>query len=370
MLKPYLIIVTFLLVLIILICLKIIFMEYSYSSMNSDIEYKMTNLKDVAKKAGVSTATVSRVINNENTVKPATKEKVLAAMATLNYRPNAAARRLAGGKSHVIGFMISEYRGPVFSHFLDEIENNLRLFDRHMVVASGRANEEKERESIQFLQNSDVDGLILYSEVLPDSELIKIAQQIPTVILNRHVDELASQCVWQDNTAGMEQILTHIHEQNFTNIALITGSLNKPDGYLRQKALIEKAKQLKIKFQAIEESDFTITSGYQAMQSILAKKLPLDAVLCANDESALGALKAISEAGLACPKDIALTGYDNIPSLEAASTNITTIELPIEDMCKETCKLIMNLVYGQNHVIKNRFTPKLIIRCSSEKNIT
>ncbi len=325
----------------------------------------MASLKDVAQKAGVSTATVSRVINDGASVKPHTKEKVLQAMAELSYRPNAAARRLAGGKSHVIGLMISEYRGPVFSHFLDEIENNLRIFNRHIVVTSGRADLKKERESINFLKSSDVDGLILYSEVMDDDELIEISAQIPTAILNRNIPSLAQNCVWQDNEAGMEQILLHLKGQNFKNIGLITGPLEKPDGYLRKKAILDKACILNMPITTIAESDFTIPSGYKAMQHILEQNHPLDAVICANDESALGALKALNEAGLSCPQDIALTGYDNIPSLEAGSIHMTTIELPIKAMSHEIAKLIMNLAYGHDHPIQNRFMPQLITRHSS-----
>ncbi len=325
----------------------------------------MTSLKDVAQKAGVSTATVSRVVNGENNVKPLTKEKVLKVMKKLNYRPNAAARRLAGGKSHVIGLMISEYIGPIFSRFLDETETNLRFFDRHMVVTSGQANLKMERESINFLKNSDIDGLILYTEVLSNEELIKISKQIPTAVLNRHIADISQNCVWQDNMAGMEQILIHLHAQGFKEIGLIVGPQNKPDGYLRKKAILQNAPLLNMNICAIAESDFTIPSGYKAMQHILAQNKKLDAVICANDETALGALKTMNEHGLSCPQDIALTGYDNIPSLEAASPRITTVELPVVSMSREVTRLIMNLTYSHNHKIQNHFTPKLIIRRSS-----
>ncbi len=330
----------------------------------------MAGLKDVAIKAGVSTATVSRVVNNDGSVKLATKEKVLQAMAQLNYRPNAAARRLAGGKSHVIGVMISDYKGLVFSQFLDEMESHLRHFDRHMVVSSGRADLKKEQDSINFLKSSHVDGLILYSEVLPDSTLIEISKQIPTAILNRHIPALAKQCIWQDNSTGIKRILTHIHEQNFKNIALITGSKSKPDGIERKQAALDMAKAYNMNIHEIIEGEFTISCGYKAMKKILEnteKAKKIEAIICANDETALGALKALGEAGFSCPQDFALTGYDNIPSLEAASTNITTIEMPIALMCREVTHLIMNLTYGHNHPIQNCFTPKLIIRRSSAR---
>ncbi len=328
----------------------------------------MTSLKDVAKKAGVSTATVSRVVNDDGHVKQTTKEKVQQAMAELSYRPNSAARRLAGGKSHVIGLMISDYKGLVFSQFLDELENNLRSFNRHMVVSSGRANLKIERDSIHFLKSSDVDGLILYSEVLPDSELIEISKQIPTAILNRNISAISNQCIWQDNAMGMEQILAHIHAQNFKDVAFITGPMSKPDGIERKASALHMARQYNMNIHAVIEGEFTISSGYSAMKQILEdaeKAKSIEAVICANDESALGALKALNEAELSCPYDFALTGYDNIPSLEAASTNITTAELPIKAMCKEVTNLIMNLTYGHDHPIQHRFTPKLITRRSS-----
>ncbi len=328
----------------------------------------MASLKDVAQKAGVSTATVSRVVNEDCKVKELTKEKVLKAMKELNYRPNAAARRLAGGKSHVIGFMISEYIGPIFSRFLNDVESNLRLFGRHMVVTSGRANLKMERESINFLKNSDVDGLILYTEVLANDELEEISGQIPTAILNRHIPAIPRNCVWQDNSTGMKQILTHLEAQNFKNIGLIAGPQHKPDGYLRKKAVLQIARQLNMNIQIIAESDFTIPSGYKAMQYILAQKKKPDVVICANDETALGALKAMNEHGLSCPQDIALTGYDNIPSLEAASPHMTTVELPVSLMSREITKLIMNLTYGHDYEIQNRFAPKLMT-CRSSMNL-
>ncbi len=327
----------------------------------------MSKLKDVADLANVSTATVSRVINGADSVKEPTKQKVLDAMAALHYQPNLAARRLAGGKSHVIGLMTSEFLGPVFSTFLDEIERNLKLNGKYMVVNTGHADVHNEIESLNFLMNAGVDGLILYSEAVDEATLVEVTQKIPTVILNRTVDVIAESCINQDNILGMQLIMEHLHESGFTEASYIFGDLNKPDGVLRKKGALIHAERLGIKTLYTAYSDFTTNSGYFAMKQMLAQEKRPKLVVCANDETALGALRAMNEQGLRCPDDIALTGYDNIVNLDAASTPITTVQLPVRRMSREAVKLIMNKTYNQHNPIQNMFKPELIIRDSSIK---
>ncbi|MFV0430934.1 MAG: LacI family DNA-binding transcriptional regulator [Alphaproteobacteria bacterium] len=328
----------------------------------------MSNLKDVAQMAGVSIATVSRVVNNESNVKEETKRRVFEAMSALRYYPNAAARQLVSGKSHVIGLMTPEFIGPIFSTYLDEVERSLRIHNKYMIANTGHAKVENEQDSLDFLIRSGVDGVILYSEAMDDKELLEVSKRIPTVILNRDVGVLKENCINQDNILGMKKIIEHVKQKGFTKASYIFGPQNKPDGVLRKKGILEAAKKFGIQSQYQIYSDFTIASGYKAMKEMLRQKQRPELVICANDETALGALKAMYEAGLRCPKDIAITGYDNIPSLEVASPAVTTIRLPVRRMSREAVKLIMNLTYGQENEVQHMFEPELIIRDSTLKS--
>lgn len=325
----------------------------------------MSKLKDVAKMAGVSTATVSRVINTSSNVKEETKKKVLEAMAALNYHPNMAARMLVSGKSQVIGFTASDYLGSVFPIFLDEIEQNLQQNNKYMIVNTGHGIAAKEKTSLEFLINSGVDGIIAYSEALDETTLIEISQRIPLAILNRTIDDLKDNCVTQDNRFGIYQIIEHLYHQGFTEASFIFGPQHKPDGRERKESALTYCQEFGIQPLYQMDGDFTFDTGYRQMKEMLGYAKRPKLVICGNDDTAMGALKAMNEAGLKCPQDIALTGYDDAPNLAIVSTPITTVRLPIRRMSREAVKLIMNLTYKQKFNVTHIFEPELIIRESS-----
>ena len=160
----------------------------------------MITIKEVSELAKVSQATVSRALNGHPTVKEANKIKVFEAIERLGYKPNAFARALASNRSNSIGMLVGSLDGPFYGPLMHNTEDTVRQKNMYLVVTSGQESKRKEEASISFLQSRQVDGLIIHSDMLSDEDLIVVSKQTPaTIILNRHIPELAKQCICIDN---------------------------------------------------------------------------------------------------------------------------------------------------------------------------
>lgn len=322
----------------------------------------MVSIKDVARLAGVSTATVSRVIHGSNTVKAESQKAVLNAMKELNYRPNLAARMLAGGKSHFIGLIIPEFHGPIFSKTLSITEAILRTYNYHVLATVGHGSYEQEIIAIENLLARNIDGLILFTDLLADQEVIELSETIPLVALNRHIQNIASNCVWQEAGAAIEVLVQYL-SSNYKKAHVISGPLHKFDGKDRLEAFISAAKSHNIELAKIAEGDFSFASSYQIMSDWIKQNNIPPLVMTGNDEMALGAIHACHDLGINHPDDILITGYDDIHHLEPMIMPVTTtLRAPIHEMAEAAANLIMNLTYQHDIPVIHKHIPKLIIR--------
>ena len=163
----------------------------------------MATIYEVSKLAGVSLATVSRVINNSGTVRPKTEQKVLSAIAELGYRPNSSAQSLASKKSNSVGVLIPELYGPFFGAMLSSIESELHKAGKRVIVTAGHSDESTESDCINFLLGSNCDALILHVYSVPDELMEELNNgPIPIVLLNNHFPQMAEKCIWLDNEDG------------------------------------------------------------------------------------------------------------------------------------------------------------------------
>ena len=331
----------------------------------------MATIYDVSVLAGVSLATVSRVMNKNAKVSDKTRKKVLDAMAELGYRPNAVAQSLASNRSNSIGILVSELKGQFYGAMLSGIESEFRDAGKHVIITAGHANEADEIDGIEFLIDRSCDALILHVEAVSDEYLVQLSKgAIPFVVINRNIDEIADNCISLDNEKGGYLATKALIEKGHKDIAYISGPMWKEDALERlaghKKALAEH--NLEFSEKLLVEGNYRQSGAVKGMNYLLGQDKKFTAAVCANDETASGAMTVCREHGLKIPDDISIVGYDNIIFAGHLYPKLTTIDYPIIEMGHMAAKLTLKNTYQvKNLPIKNLFDPKLITRDSVQK---
>ena len=326
----------------------------------------MATIYEVSKLAGVSLATVSRVINDSGKVTPKTREKVLAAIAELGYRPNSMAQSLASKRSNSVGILIPELHGPFFGVMLSNIEKELRDAGKRVIITAGHSDENKERDCIEFLLGSSCDALILHVYSVPHDYLVELNNgPVPIVVLNNYVPELADNCIYLDNEHGGYIATKALLERGHTDLAYISGPHWKFDSFKRltghKRAMQEFG--LEVNEQLIIEGDFEEASGRAAMQQLLSLGISFTGVVCANDEMAAGAIDIARKQGIGVPDDISVIGYDNVYFTNYLHPKLSSIGCRISEMGQMAARSVLKNTYGQTDLeIQNSFKPRLVLR--------
>src|SRR3954468_226985 len=327
----------------------------------------MANIYEVAELAGVSLATVSRVINPGAKVTDKTRQKVLDAMRQLGYRPNSIAQSLATRSSNSVGVLVSELHGPFFGAMLSAIEKTLKAAGKFVLVAASHNDECMEREAVRFLTCRNCDALIVHAERLPDKFLIEHDHDTtPLVVMNRRVRGLAEHCFSLNNELGGYLATQALVKRRHKRIAYISGPLDWVDAKHRlashKRALAEAG--LKFDQRLLHEGDYHETGGQDALTALFSKKIPFSAVVCANDEMAAGAMAAAHERGLELPRELSIVGFDDAPISRYVYPKLTTIHYPIADMAGMAARWVLKHVYEQEQDVQQAFEPKLVERDS------
>lgn len=310
-------------------------------------------------------------MNNSSKVSPKTREKVLAAMAELNYQPNSIAQSLASRRSNCVGVLVSELHGPIFGSLVSSIEQELRLAGKFTIFAVGHSDEAKEIEGINFLISRNCDALILHLEAVTDEYLRGLLDgDTPFVLINRDVDGLENNCITLDNEQGGYEATRHLLELGHREIAYISGPLTWGDASDRLVGHKKALTEYKVEFDPnlMVEGNFMVPSGYRAMQEIFERNVTFSAVVCANDEMAVGAMEVIREHGLSIPENLSVIGFDNVRWAPFLSPKLTSVNYPIREMGAMASRWIQKHVYDDNSVdIQTFFEPELVIRESTAR---
>jgi LacI family transcriptional regulator len=327
----------------------------------------MANIYEVAELAGVSLATVSRVINPGAKVSEKTRQKVLSAMQQLGYQPNSIAQSLATRSSNSVGVIVSELHGPFFGAMLSAIEQTLKGAGKFVLVAAGHSNEEQEREAVRFLVSRNCDALIVHCERLSDKFLVDHDhEKTPLVVMNRKVRGLADRCFSLNNELGGFLATQSLLKRKHKKIAYVSGPLDWVDARQRlaghKRALAEAG--VKFDDRLLCEGDYHETGGQDALTALLAKKIPFTALVCANDEMAAGAMAAAHERGLDLPRELSIVGYDDAPISRYVYPKLTTVHYPIADMGRMAARWVLKNVYEQEQPVQQVFEPVLVERDS------
>jgi len=325
----------------------------------------MSTITQVATLAGVSKATVSRVLSGTTPVKDETKLRVLEAVKTLSYSPNQAARSLASNKTYTIGLVASRIDTAYYGPAASGVEKALRGGDRHVIIASGNGSLEGERDAVDFLIKRQVDALVIITNFLSEEEISQINIRCPAFVLNQTFPGGDSHHISFNNFAGGEMATQYLIDKGHRKIATVTGPLWKHDAYQRYLGCQKTLQNADLPLHLQLEGNFSANSGMTHMRTILALEDRPTAVFFANDIMAMGALHVCAQQGIKVPEEIAIIGFDDLDMSKYYSPSITTIKLPLYDMAEATAYLLLNSVYGTHFPVKTTFYPELITRQSA-----
>ncbi len=284
-------------------------------------------IKDVARAAGVSVATVSRAMNGSDNVHPETRDRILQAAQQLRFVPSGAARSLITRRTDTIGALLPDLHGEYFSELIRGIDQAARARGLHLLVSSSHGDADEAAAALRAM-NGRVDGLLVMSPHVDADFLSRnLPGGVPAVLLNSGAEAAGHARFVIDNHGGARALTRHLVAAGRKRVAFISGPQGHDEAAERLRGYRDglKAGMKPIVF----DGDFTESSGWAAGRRIATSKPRPDAVFAANDMMAIGCLAALAEAGLAVPEDIALAGFDDIPIARYVSPTLTTIRVPI-----------------------------------------
>lgn len=320
----------------------------------------MVTLEDVAALAGVSRATVSRVVNGDTNVKTPTREKVERAVAQLGYTPNPAARALASSHSNTLGLVTTSYRGGFFGALMDFVQTEAESQGKQLLVTQGRSSAENEWRALQRLFSLRCDGVILHVRFLGDDQLRQLAdEQRAFVLLDRLVPGLEDRCVTFDHPLASRMATQQLIDAGHRRIACISGPSERVSSRLRLQGFEQAMQAAHIEPLACAEGVYDLESGYHCADQLLQLKTLPTAIYCCNEEMAIGALLAINEHRLRVPQDISLICYDSGERAPFVRPALTSVHFPISEMAQHATRLLIDPTTPALD-----FTPKIISRNS------
>lgn len=326
----------------------------------------MATIKQVAALARVSTATVSRVLNNSAYVEPATRERVEQAMRTLNYRRDMAAVALAKRSGNMLGLLTGNLADPFFARLARGVEAISRQHGFRLMVCSGSHQSELEQYGLEFLINQGCEAIVAHTTRLSDEQLLRYASHMPALIpINRYLPELAHRSVWLDNRAGTRAAVDHLVAQGHRQIGFITCDLPIADRQSRLEGYQQGMSQyhLEIKPGWVISKPFTEEGGERAAEHLLAECPEVTAVLTFNDVMAAGMMAHLRKCGRRLPEDLSIIGFDDILLARYLYPPLTTLHYPIETMAKRAAELaIARLKQQELGPGRHEFSPSLVIR--------
>ncbi|MBD8167458.1 HTH-type transcriptional regulator GalS [Erwinia persicina] len=328
----------------------------------------MITIRDVAREAGVSVATVSRVLNNSAAVTGDTRETVLKTVSRLGYRPNANAQALATQVSDTIGVVVMDVSDPFFGALVKAVDTVAQRLQKHVLINNSYHQAEKERHAIEVLIRQRCNALIVHAKALGDQELASLMQQVPGMVLvNRIIPGFAHRCVCLDNVSGalmaMRMLQQHGHQRigYLGSVHPIEDNDQRRDGW--SQALSEQGVTPVESWCASGEPD--LQGGEAAMVELLGRNLHLTAVFAYNDSMAAGALAALKDNGIAVPQQLSVVGFDDIPISRYTDPQLSTVRYPIVSMAKLATELALKGAAGElDSSARHCFMPTLVRRHS------
>ncbi len=329
-------------------------------------------LKDVAKEAGVSYQTVSKVLNGKAFISAETEARIWHAVKQLDYRPNISARNLRTQSTNLIGFSWTpdDTLNPIIDRFLYSITHHLRQAGYYVLIFPEDVST-KESSYRDLYYTGQVSGYVLASTNHNDQRVASLLKHnIPFVSFGRANDEWDFCWVDIDGSYGIRLAMTHLLNQSHTKIALFTWPLGSQAGGDREKGYFEKMEEhaLTVNPMWIQRMENSVESGYQAAQKLLSldEAIRPTAIVCVNDMLAIGAMNRVAASGLKVGEDIVITGFDNIPMTEFLYPSLTTVQQPIEQAGQQVTDMLLSQLSKEPITNKSSLLrPSLVVRSSA-----
>lgn len=324
-------------------------------------------IRDVARVAKVSVATVSRALNGHDNVTEAVRRRVLAVAHELRYSPHHAARSLSSRRTHTIGVVLPDLHGEFFSELMRGIDQVARECGLHLLVSSYHGHPEEQASALRAMRGR-VDGLLVMSPHAGDlGFLSENLAALPAVLINSQPADADQIAFGIDNYGGARAMVEHLLAVGHRRISFIAGPENNFDAHERLRGYRDALKAAGAGEPWVVPGDFGEASGHAAGQALLAGEERPQAVFAANDMMALGCLFAFNQAGVRVPQEIALAGFDDIPLARYVMPSLTTMRVNIAELGAHAMRVLLDVRDGEDvHDRLAPLVPQLIVRESSD----
>ncbi|NGZ75848.1 LacI family DNA-binding transcriptional regulator [Saccharibacillus alkalitolerans] len=322
----------------------------------------MASIHDVAKEAGVSVATVSKVINNYPDVSDKTRKKVSQTIKRLKYHPNVAARGLVKGRSWTVGvFVTTSFTNPFVTELLEGIKTALQNSGYDLLHLSTRFDDPN-YSFVEHCLSRNVDGVVGFGVDRDDPHLEELLDSdIPTMFVDADIQGRRAGYITTENKAGIMQAVSHLAELGHSRVAFVSGELDNAVGALRHEGYVEGMKnhKLAVRESYVKVSDYSMEGGARAMAELLELKERPTAVVCTSDMMAIGAINVIHRSGLSVPEDISVIGFDNTYYSEIFSPALTTVNQNIRSIGSHAIETLIMMIENSD------FTPSVVTEPSN-----
>jgi LacI family transcriptional regulator len=329
---------------------------------------QIPTLQDVARRAGVSSATVSRCMNGTATVKPETRARVEQAIAALGYTPHFGARALASNRTGIVGVVIPTAENAIFALGIQAMEEALSEHSITLLMATSGYDSARELEKIRALVARGIDGLALIGFERPKEVYTFLAaRSVPFVLLWNYVEDSPYPCIGFDNREAAAAMARHVLAFGHRRVAMIAGLTGENDRARERvfgvRAALE-AKGLHLAADRLIECRYSIAEAEAAARHLLAAPDPPTAILCGNDVLAAGTLRGARRAGLSVPEDVSIVGFDDIDLASAVEPPLTTMRVPHRRMGRAAARVLITLHENQSEGECVQFRTEIVERLS------
>jgi len=328
-------------------------------------------ISDIAKMAGVSKATVSRVLNNSKPVSSEVRNKVMHVIEETGFKPSALARGLATKETKLIGVVIPDVANPIFSELVKGMEEEANNSGYNVLLCNTYLDQSKEMQYLQVLKDKEVDGIIFLTTHETEEQVKFFKSFSKPVVTDRKFKQMDLPSVGVNDFEASYEAVNYLINLSHSRIAMVRGPIqdqshgsNRYLGYI--KAMEDN--DLEIDETRILEGDFTVKAGYEAMGKLLAVKKSPSAVFFANDLMAVGGIRCIVDSGLQVPEDISVIGFDDIPIASMFIPSLTTVKQPTFEVGIKMMEKVVHLIRGKEDEKHSVFETKLMLRNSTCKH--
>lgn len=331
----------------------------------------MASLQEVARRANVSIATVSRVLNKSDKVVPETRAIVEKALRTLGYRPNRVARRLRmnNGRAHLVGLIIPDIQNPFYAEIARGVEDAASAADYALLLCNSDERLDKERFYLDVLLSESVDGIVLPPFAENDAAVIELVKTgLPIVCVDRSLAKVQTDLVEVDNHRGAFDAVSHLLDRGHKHIGLIEGRADVSTSRERRRGYLDAltARGVAIRKEFMRAGDFKQESGRVLANELLGLRKPPTALFVCNSLMTVGALAAIHQCRRRVPEDVAIVGFDDLPWAEALDPPPTLVRQPAYEVGKQAMELLLKrIVEPTRPTVTVRLLPELIVRRST-----